>query len=329
MKKVLLLVSAMAVTVSSFAQEYLYLPATEIAQGFNSSSTVAVAAGTVFGSTTNVTISNGAETSYKLVSLGSPKVNADLSYTKFSLDGTILSLSESGAVESDYNGIQGYDNPKDSNGNNPATYMSIPTTGAYFVVTIAGETGNDPAGYLYVLHKATYNKQYYVFESSSALAYEFSMAVTDESSSESVYPSETIYYDFYDKCDEYGYLVADSFPSGIQSPVAITGSSATSNGLSYIGFPVYGGLTYTVGAAGSKMSALGYFFSPTEISKISLFDVNETYEIVLKDASASPISNIKADEISEDGPIYNLAGQRVSKNAKGVLIQNGKLFLNK
>lgn len=41
------------------------------------------------------------------------------------------------------------------------------------------------------------------------------------------------------------------------------------------------------------------------------------------------ISNIKAEAINENAPIYNLAGQRVNKNAKGILIQNGKKFVNK
>ena len=34
----------------------------------------------------------------------------------------------------------------------------------------------------------------------------------------------------------------------------------------------------------------------------------------------------KADK---DAPIYNMAGQRVSKTYKGVVIQNGKKFVNK
>lgn len=32
---------------------------------------------------------------------------------------------------------------------------------------------------------------------------------------------------------------------------------------------------------------------------------------------------------NENAPIYNLAGQRVDKNYKGVVIQNGKKFINK
>lgn len=41
------------------------------------------------------------------------------------------------------------------------------------------------------------------------------------------------------------------------------------------------------------------------------------------------ISDIKAGAINANAPIYNLAGQRVNKTAKGILIQNGKKFMNK
>lgn len=44
---------------------------------------------------------------------------------------------------------------------------------------------------------------------------------------------------------------------------------------------------------------------------------------------ATGISNITTDTLNENAPIYNLAGQRVSKDAKGILIQNGRKFVNK
>ena len=43
---------------------------------------------------------------------------------------------------------------------------------------------------------------------------------------------------------------------------------------------------------------------------------------------ATNISNIKADT-NADSPLYNLAGQRVSKSYKGVVIKNGKKVLVK
>lgn len=50
--------------------------------------------------------------------------------------------------------------------------------------------------------------------------------------------------------------------------------------------------------------------------------------ITLKDV-ASGINNVSNEAVNENAPIYNLAGQRVSKDYKGVVIQNGKKFINK
>ena len=51
-----------------------------------------------------------------------------------------------------------------------------------------------------------------------------------------------------------------------------------------------------------------------------------TYELTggtngINDINVAPAAN-------ENAPVYNLAGQRVSKEAKGILIQNGKKFIN-
>lgn len=41
------------------------------------------------------------------------------------------------------------------------------------------------------------------------------------------------------------------------------------------------------------------------------------------------ITNISSETTAKSGAIYNLAGQQVSKDYKGVVIQNGKKFVNK
>lgn len=59
---------------------------------------------------------------------------------------------------------------------------------------------------------------------------------------------------------------------------------------------------------------------------------NGTYEIYpIVAPVATGISEIKADKAALDAnaPMYNLAGQRVDKNFKGVVLQKGKKFLNK
>lgn len=66
-----------------------------------------------------------------------------------------------------------------------------------------------------------------------------------------------------------------------------------------------------------------------------LVNYNGTYEMTtgsqiysLNDIT-SGINNATAEELDSNAPVYNLAGQRVSKDTKGILIQNGKKFLNK
>ncbi|GEM_PF-4226613 len=71
-------------------------------------------------------------------------------------------------------------------------------------------------------------------------------------------------------------------------------------------------MTGTVNIKGIVMkSGSQYELYPTEIS------------------SPTAINSIKADKLNADAPMFNLAGQRVSKNFKGVVIQNGRKFVNK
>ena len=46
-------------------------------------------------------------------------------------------------------------------------------------------------------------------------------------------------------------------------------------------------------------------------------------------ATSTGITNISSETSAKSGAIYNLAGQQVSKDYKGVVIQNGKKFVNK
>lgn len=67
-------------------------------------------------------------------------------------------------------------------------------------------------------------------------------------------------------------------------------------------------------------------------------EANETYYVFNKNTqigfggfsftTSTGISDITAAD-DTDAPVYNLAGQRVSKDTKGLLIKNGKKFINK
>ena len=81
--------------------------------------------------------------------------------------------------------------------------------------------------------------------------------------------------------------------------------AAKSNGTITIN-TVAGG-TYYVLAAGTKLGFYGFKFT----------------------TGTSGISNINASETANNGATFNLLGQKVASNAKGLVIKNGKKFINK
>ena len=82
--------------------------------------------------------------------------------------------------------------------------------------------------------------------------------------------------------------------------------SAKSNGT--VTFSVAEGGTYYVLAAGTKMGFYGF-----------------KYVI----GTSTGISDIQAPKSSKDGATFNLLGQKVSNDTKGIVIKNGKKFINK
>lgn len=84
-----------------------------------------------------------------------------------------------------------------------------------------------------------------------------------------------------------------------------------------------------------KISMNGYFFQwgngtyktwcvYTELQDIAVLPM--LYQL---DETSTGINAATVKTLDENAPVYNLAGQRVSKNAKGILIQNGKKFIRK
>lgn len=73
-------------------------------------------------------------------------------------------------------------------------------------------------------------------------------------------------------------------------------------------FSVAEGGTYYVLAAGTKMGFYGF-----------------KYVI----GTSTGISDIQAPKSSKDGATFNLLGQKVANDAKGIVIKNGKKFINK
>ena len=82
--------------------------------------------------------------------------------------------------------------------------------------------------------------------------------------------------------------------------------SAKSNGT--VTFSVAEGGTYYVLAAGTKMGFYGFKYVT---------------------GTSTGISDIQAPKSSKDGTTFNLLGQKVANDAKGIVIKNGKKFINK
>lgn len=73
------------------------------------------------------------------------------------------------------------------------------------------------------------------------------------------------------------------------------------------------------------------FYNWTGVSKKVVLNVKKAFlrSVTIATVSAAGIKNVQTIEVNENAPIYNLAGQRVSKDYKGVVIQNGKKFVRR
>lgn len=78
--------------------------------------------------------------------------------------------------------------------------------------------------------------------------------------------------------------------------------------LGHVGFDVEANVTYAILSPTTQLGLYGFYFDP---STTGITDITKNVE-----------ENVNA-------PIYNLAGQKVNANAKGLLIKNGKKFMNK
>lgn len=58
-------------------------------------------------------------------------------------------------------------------------------------------------------------------------------------------------------------------------------------------------------------------------------EVQANSKLISVNGHTTGVNHVTIDKMNANAPMYNLAGQRVSKNYKGVVIQNGKKFFNK
>lgn len=114
----------------------------------------------------------------------------------------------------------------------------------------------------------------------------------------------------------------------------------------------YGSLSYYIsddGKTGNELQVYGGLSFKgekfTSIDDIKVGDVvvvygklkkfNNTYELdknnilISLNGTTTGITNITTDEAAKNAPVYNLAGQKVTKAYKGVVIKNGKKMIQK
>lgn len=107
------------------------------------------------------------------------------------------------------------------------------------------------------------------------------------------------------------------------------------------GYPMFQESIATKGTEGTDAYVLGEGNQACWVYLTFAATAGETYYVFNKNtqigfggfeftAGTAGINDITVDAAAdENAPVYNLAGQRVSKDTKGILIQNGKKFVNK
>lgn len=298
MKKYLLCAATLFAGVCANAQES-YVP-DFAAIGLNGETTTAVVAGPMGENAFNW--GAGADDSYKT---GDLKVSDN--YIKVTINGVDF-----------VTGCQGSTNPKN------ADSKSLPevVSGAFFQFTVPEGKGaltdadGLKYGYMYLPVKLTYNKQYAVQEEGVSVPFEV------------IAGSELLGLQTYTNdawVDGEAVKFLNEFvtlPEGYNSGKDDNADAGTrvykENAVAVIKVPVWDGCTYKYNAFGSKVTACGYYYSP---------DGQNVAISVSEAGGVDGITSIESEKVNANAPIYNLAGQKVSKNAKGILIQNGKKFI--
>jgi len=161
-------------------------------------------------------------------------------------------------------GIQGKDNPKDADGQNPCNTLLAPTQGAAFAINAKVD------GWIVVLHKGSSNKQYFAFENGSPLGYKLGLMTY---ANPSLGDNGLLEYQLTGD-QEFNYLtkelllantgfekiamVEDYFNDTLTSGIAW--ESYKQNGVCAIAFPAFKDCNYLVGGAGTKMTAAAIVF---------------------------------------------------------------------
>ena len=221
-------------------------------------------------------------------------------------------------------GMQGNTNPKDVNGNSPAgnvaegTAPSVPVSGCVYGITAKAD------GIVYVVAKLSSNKAYTVFEDGAAIGYKAAMEANN-----AAFPDSKLFVEVKGE-GEYN-LVKTAIDQLEHIATGDPASEIKVNGLGVIWFPVYNGGKYLFNACGSKASVSGMYFATAEQDVVVEGTDSEAPKdaFTIYTAGADGIANVAATAKAENARMFNLAGQEVGKNFKGIVVVNGKKFMNK
>lgn len=114
----------------------------------------------------------------------------------------------------------------------------------------------------------------------------------------------------------------------------------------FMTFSVAEGNSYYFSALGSKAACQGFVFTEGDVEPTIVFEETEvvtkkdedgnptetkTLPMITFEPGKEPVAGVESVEVAadENAPIYNMMGVRVSDDAKGILIQNGKKFIRK
>lgn len=263
-----------------------------------------VAAGTVMGTADNgIVASTAFADKCKIVGVSASK------YDKISFNGSEASLA---------GGYQGNANPKDADGGNPANTLKPAASGSVLIIDVPTTV---ESGYIYVVGKFSQNKQYVVTEDNSFIGYTIVCDGTAAGKAGQALTAE-VKGDDADK-----YFVTT--PIGALGSLNGAGTDAANNGVGFIKFSVWGGCKYAVHAAGSKLTQCGFYYSATGDEKIVVTGT-DVPEITLQVAGgADGIESVKTAAVKADAAAYNLAGQKVAADYKGLVIVDGKKMIRK
>lgn len=258
MKKILLSAAAIFAAMSMNAQEICTFNA-DNAMELDADNGTALTAGTVIGETASIVATIGADDTFKPQSVkatvGDQEING---------------------------GLQGGNNPKDADGGTPSSTLIAPASGAYLQFEAKAD------GFLYVIHKASSNKAYTVFEEGTAISYTFA-AIGDAACDLGAVYEFTLPYEVENEqfvvknpieWAEREYLkaakpevYASRLTTDEEGKEVWSGDDLKKGGIGVIKFPVYKDCKYIVNANGSKITAGGFVFSTEDNVLIQSDDV--------------------------------------------------------